>query len=142
MISLLFWHRDKNGQFGYLDNLAFASVDDGNAAPLNVTVGAEIATQNDFGVFQTIPNDPPIADDDSLTVAEDSVNTTIDVLAGDFDPDGDELTIVAVSNASNGTANIASDGLSVSSHPIQITMEVIPSPIPSAMVMAGAILRP
>lgn len=107
----------QNGQFGYLDNLAFASVDDGNAAPLNVTVGAEIATQNDFGVFQTIPNDPPIADDDSLTVAEDSVNTTIDVLAGDFDPDGDELTIVAVSNASNGTANIASDGLSVSYTP-------------------------
>ena len=107
----------QNGQFGYLDNLAFASVDDGNPAPLSVTVGAEIATQNDFGVFQTIPNDPPIADDDSLTIAEDSVETTIDVLAGDFDPDGDDLTIVAISNAANGTAAIASDGLSVSYTP-------------------------
>ncbi|MDB4374531.1 tandem-95 repeat protein [bacterium] len=107
----------QNGQFGYLDNLAFAAADDGNAAPLNVTVGAEIVTQNDFGVFQTIPNDPPIADDDNLTIAEDSVATTIDVLAGDFDPDGDDLTIVSISNASNGTANIASDGLSVSYTP-------------------------
>ncbi|GAG92644.1 unnamed protein product, partial [marine sediment metagenome] len=49
-------------------------------------------------------NDPPIANDDSDTVVEDSSNNQIDVLTNDFDPDGDNLTIISVTDPPHGTA--------------------------------------
>jgi lysophospholipase L1-like esterase len=57
-------------------------------------------------VIVTPVNDPPVAADDDLTVAEDST-TTLSVLADngngeDFDIDGGSLTIVGVSVTSNG----------------------------------------
>jgi len=81
---------DYNGsdQFNY-------SISDNNG-------GSDSAT-----VFVTVGglNDPPLANDDVATVLEDSVNNTIDVLVNDFDPDGDNLTIVSVTNPSNGSAS-------------------------------------
>jgi PGF-CTERM protein len=60
------------------------------------------------------PNDPPIASDDSYTVDE---NTTLTVpasgvLNNDTDPDGDTLSVTtaAVSEPSNGTLALDSDG--------------------------------
>lgn len=46
---------------------------------------------------------PPIANDDAVTVLVDSVDNIIDVLADDFDPEGDPLTIINVTSAANGT---------------------------------------
>jgi hypothetical protein len=50
-------------------------------------------------------NDPPVANDDTATVLEDSVNNQIDVLANDNDPDGDNLTIVSVTIPAYGSAS-------------------------------------
>ncbi|MFO7537130.1 MAG: PKD domain-containing protein, partial [Chloroflexota bacterium] len=46
-------------------------------------------------------NNPPVAVDDEATAVQETP-LVIDVLANDFDPDGDELTIVAVTQPANG----------------------------------------
>src|SRR5207249_4106718 len=61
-------------------------------------------------------NDAPVANDDALTMAEDSGPRTINVLANDSDIDGDPLTITAISPAGHGTVFIAG-GTSVSYRP-------------------------
>ena len=48
-------------------------------------------------------NDDPVADDDTLTVAEDAGATVVPVLTGDTDVDGDTLRISAKTNGSKGT---------------------------------------
>ncbi|MCY7295462.1 Ig-like domain-containing protein [Alteromonas sp. a30] len=53
-------------------------------------------------------NDAPIAQPDEVTTLEDS-SIVIDVLANDSDPDGDRLTIVRLSGAANGDAEITTD---------------------------------
>jgi hypothetical protein len=54
------------------------------------------------------PNEPPVAVDDTATTPMDT-SVLIDVLANDSDPDGDPLTIVAVTQPANGTAEIEGD---------------------------------
>ena len=48
------------------------------------------------------PNHLPVANDDYVTVFENSGPTAINVLANDFDPDDDPLTIVGATNGTNG----------------------------------------
>ena len=48
-------------------------------------------------------NDPPNANNDTATVAEDSSNNLINVLTNDNDPDGDSLSIASVSNPPHGS---------------------------------------
>ncbi|MDA4108346.1 membrane protein [Mycobacterium holsaticum DSM 44478] len=55
-------------------------------------------------------NDAPVAVDDSVTVAEDSGATVIDVLGNDTDLDGDDLSVIAVGSAANGAATLT-DGV-------------------------------
>ena len=50
-------------------------------------------------------NDPPVAQDDDVTTDEDTA-VTIDVLANDSDPDGDDLAITEVTEPTNGTATV------------------------------------
>jgi uncharacterized repeat protein (TIGR01451 family) len=59
-------------------------------------------------------NDPPQAEDDTVTTNEDTP-VTIDVLDNDDDVDGDILTVVTVGAPLNGTAN--SDGTTVTYTP-------------------------
>ena len=54
-------------------------------------------------------NQAPLAMDDSATTEED-VPVTIAVLANDSDPDGDALTVTAVTQGANGFAAIDPDG--------------------------------
>ncbi|MCP4538621.1 MAG: tandem-95 repeat protein, partial [Chloroflexi bacterium] len=49
-------------------------------------------------------NDPPVADDDTFNVDEDSIDNPLDVLDGDVDIDGDTLTISAVGTPDSGGA--------------------------------------
>lgn len=54
-------------------------------------------------------NRPPVANDDSASVAEDGA-VDIDVLGNDSDPDLDSLTVSGVSDPPHGTATLAADG--------------------------------
>ena len=48
-------------------------------------------------------NTAPVAVADTVTIAEDSAETTINVIANDTDLDGDSLVVTAVEGAVNGT---------------------------------------
>ncbi|MEM7133310.1 MAG: Ig-like domain-containing protein [Chloroflexota bacterium] len=60
---------------------------------------------------QVILNQAPVAVADTFSVNEDSESNLLDVLNNDSDPDGDTLTIDAVSAAINGTVAIADSTL-------------------------------
>lgn len=57
-------------------------------------------------------NEGPSAADDAITVEFESSANLVDVLANDTDPDGDTLTITAVSAPAHGTATITGGGIS------------------------------
>jgi Cadherin-like domain/RTX calcium-binding nonapeptide repeat (4 copies) len=63
-------------------------------------------------VHEPPPNSPPQADDDTASTPEGTplVLSQDELLANDFDPDEDGLTIVDVSDAENGTVSIDEDG--------------------------------
>ncbi|WP_407659994.1 Ig-like domain-containing protein [Hyalangium gracile] len=65
-------------------------------------------------VTVTAVNDPPTAADDSFTVAEDSQDNALDVLANDTTaPDtGETLTITAVTQPASGTVSFTASGVS------------------------------
>jgi uncharacterized protein (TIGR03382 family) len=71
------------------------TISDGNGGTATATVTVTV----------TGDNDPPTANDDALTLAEDSGPTVVDVLANDTSaPDtGETLTVVAVTQPANGT---------------------------------------
>jgi hypothetical protein len=71
------------------------TISDGNGGSDSATVYVTV----------TPVNDPPVAVDDSATVVEDSVNNSIDVLANDYDPDADNLTITSVTVPAHGSAS-------------------------------------
>jgi outer membrane protein OmpA-like peptidoglycan-associated protein len=60
---------------------------------------------------------PPTAADNTVTVAEDSGPTAIDVLANDSDGNGDPLTITGVTQPGNGTVVITGGGTGVTFQP-------------------------
>jgi Bacterial Ig domain len=55
-------------------------------------------------------NDDPVADDDSITVAEDAAATSVPVLTGDTDTDGDTLSINAKTDGAKGAVVITGGG--------------------------------
>ncbi|MEW8028376.1 MAG: retention module-containing protein, partial [Candidatus Thiodiazotropha sp.] len=83
-----------NADFNGTDTFTY-TIDDGNggtdAATVTVTVGAV--------------NDAPIATDDAVGTNEDTP-VTVDVLPNDSDPDGDTLTVTAVTQGTNGSVAI------------------------------------
>ncbi|XOV86282.1 MAG: Ig-like domain-containing protein [Pseudomonadota bacterium] len=96
-----------NGDFVYTPNVGFAgtdsfsySVHDGNGGSANATVNLTVTA---------IP-DPPQAVDDAYSVLETGPALQSDVLANDSDPDGDLLTVVAVSGGSLGTPFLLPSG--------------------------------
>ncbi len=66
-----------------------------DTATVTVSVGAD--------------NDPPVAGDDSDGISEDG-SSTVDVLVNDVDVDGDSLTVVSVTQGSNGLVTDNGDG--------------------------------
>jgi hypothetical protein len=60
-------------------------------------------------VTVTPVNDVPVAEDDTVTVSEDTVSATVDVLTNDSDVDGDDLTVLTASTP-DGTVTVNSDG--------------------------------
>lgn len=62
-------------------------------------------------VLEDGPNRDPVAQDDRLTVLEDSPETVVSVLPNDTDPDGDELVVVDVTVPANGGTATLIDGV-------------------------------
>ena len=58
----------------------------------------------------TCVDDPPVAVNDTATVAEDAARDAIDVLANDTDVDGGPKTIASVTQPANGTVVITGGG--------------------------------
>jgi len=81
-----------NANFNGTDTISY-TISDGNGGSASATVTVTV----------TNVNDPPVANDDTATVNEDSTNNVINVTANDTDLDGDTLTVSAAS-AANGTA--------------------------------------
>lgn len=76
--------------------------------------GLDLAT---VSITITAVNDAPVADDEALTVAEGAAATTVMVLAGDTDVEGDALTIVGKTNGTKGAVTIAPGGTAVTYKP-------------------------
>jgi len=100
------------GTSGVVD-FAVAVADPMPAGTTEITNTAIIGDDSDSGpdrdpsnnqATDTTPvNIPPIANDDSFNVNEDSTDNTLNVLGNDSDPNGDSLTITVVGVSSNGT---------------------------------------
>jgi uncharacterized protein (TIGR03382 family) len=73
------------------------TISDGNGGTATATVTVTVAATT---------NDPPDAVDDAFTVAQNSGATVLNVLANDTDPDGDTLTVTAVTQPANGTVTL------------------------------------
>ncbi len=83
------------------------TISDGNGGTATATVTITVAEVND----------PPVATDDAITVAEDAPATAIDVLATDSDVDGDALRITSVTQPASGTVVITGDGTGLTFEP-------------------------
>jgi hypothetical protein len=73
---------------------------------------SQVGSQGALTVLYGIPrvtNRPPLAKPDTAKIVCDA-SVAIAVLANDSDPDGDRLTITAISKPANGTAKLAADG--------------------------------
>lgn len=75
------------------------TVGDGNGGAGTGTVTVDI----------TCVDDPPDANDDAATVGEDSVPTSIDVLANDVDPESNPISVTGVGSPSHGSAGFTAD---------------------------------
>ena len=65
----------------------------------------------------TCADDNPVANDDTVTVAEDDPATAVDVLANDTDADSDPFTITSVTQPANGAVVITGGGTGLTYEP-------------------------
>ena len=80
-----------------------------SALGATITDGLGVATILDDG---DPANQPPVADDDAYTIAEDSVLniTAPGVLDGDSDPENETLTVALVADPGHGAVTLNADG--------------------------------
>jgi hypothetical protein len=84
--------------FNGVDSFSFAVGDGRNwSSPAAVTIAVRAA------------NDPPVASDDAITIAEDVPIAIIDVLGNDTDVDNDKLIVFGVRQGKNGQVTINTD---------------------------------
>ena len=103
-----------NGTFTYTPDLNFNGVD---SFQYQVGDGNGGFDNGDVGITITSVDDPPQAVDDPQSVAEDSVNTLILVLANDTDVDGGPININSFVQPANGTVLLVNAGTSFSYTP-------------------------
>jgi VCBS repeat-containing protein len=65
--------------------------------------------EQNIEIFMIIELLPPIVEDDYITTPED-INATINVLDNDTDPNGDELSVLTITNPEHGSATFSSGG--------------------------------
>jgi VCBS repeat-containing protein len=107
---------NSDGSFSYTPNADYNGVDSFTykAKDSHNNLSAAAAT---VSITVNAVDDPPVAYDDSKTVAEDSGKTTIGVLANDTDVDGGTMQIASVGNPEHGKVVVAGDNLSLSYEP-------------------------
>ena len=90
---------------GFIGSETFTyTIDDGNDNTATATVTVDVTTK---------PNTPPVLQDAAITVAEDSAETLIDVIANATDADDDTLTLEAVGTPSaSGSVSIENNQIS------------------------------
>ena len=101
---------NSNGSFTYIPNANFSGTDSFTYRANDGTVNSNTATVN---ITVNPVADPPVATDDSYTVAEDtplSRTAANGVLANDSDPDGGNLTATKLTDPAHGTLAFNSDG--------------------------------
>ena len=86
--------KDFNGEDSFIFSISDGRVDS-NDTTISITV--------------TSINDLPVAQDDNVTVEEDTPIKTIDVLANDIDNDNDRLVVLETTQAENGSVTINTD---------------------------------
>jgi len=99
-------------------NIAADGREQGNSATLGIESQAgtvalqyslnQAVVSDAVAVLYQLPALPPVADDDSATTPEDQA-ISIDVLTGDSDPDGGDLSVDSVTQPANGVATLNKD---------------------------------
>jgi len=87
-----------NADFVGVDQFSYTAVDSGG---LSVSANVEVQV--------TGVNDPPVATNDSATIAENTA-VTVQVLNNDSDPEGDSLSVQSVASPINGSTTLNPDG--------------------------------
>ncbi|WP_153559190.1 tandem-95 repeat protein, partial [Roseimaritima sediminicola] len=95
-----------NGGFTYTPNPDFAGTDQFTYRASDGQANSNVATAT---ITVRAVNRAPDAVDDRQSLAEDT-SVTLDLLANDFDPDGDPITLLGATEPANGTVDINADG--------------------------------
>jgi VCBS repeat-containing protein len=97
---------DPSGSFTYTPAGDYNGSDSFTYQALDGPDGSNVATVT---IDVTPVNDPPVANDDAITTAEDTP-VPIAVLSNDTDVDGDQLSVQSVTDPAHGTATNDGDG--------------------------------
>ena len=95
-----------NGSFTYAPNADYNGSD---SFTFTVTDGSATSAPATVSITIIAVNDAPVAVDDAYTVPEDSEPVILDILANDYDVDGDALSIQPVKKA-RGIVHVLADG--------------------------------
>ena len=96
----------ENGSFQYTPAANYHGTD---SFTYRANDGAEYSNIATVTIIVNSINDKPIALDDNKMVLEDSSDNQINILANDLDIDGDNLTVISVTQPSHGTTS--TDGI-------------------------------
>ncbi|MBY8975352.1 tandem-95 repeat protein [Rhodobacteraceae bacterium NNCM2] len=83
----------------------------GNSATVDLPNGGSIVESTLPTVEDTPELNTPRATDDFFSLPEDAINVPLSVLNNDFDPNGDNITIVSATDSANGTVSIVNGEL-------------------------------
>jgi Ca2+-binding RTX toxin-like protein len=111
----------------YKPNLTYCNSQAG-AAPETFTYTLNGGSTATVTVSVPCVDQPPVAVDDSVTIAQSAGATPIDVLANDTDPDGGPKQVVAVTQGGNGAVTVAAGGSSVTYTPARCNGDVGATP--------------
>lgn len=103
-----------NGTFIYTPGLNFNGAD---SFQYELDDGSGGTATGDVSITINAVDDPPVAVDDTETVAEDSVNTLILVLSNDTDVDGGPISIGSFTQPANGNILLVNAGTTLSYTP-------------------------
>ena len=96
-----------NAKVNYTPPAGFAGVD---AFTYTITSSGPFSVTGFLSVTVHAGNLPPVAITDTASVPVDGLNYPVSVLANDSDPDGDIITILAVTPGAHGTVTVGTDG--------------------------------